>query len=175
MRRRSIGTALMLAIVTIPAVYAQVKQQVTPQQVNRVPTRPSANARRGPQLKEFQSQNLDKPVALPNVPDYSGEQAYMSGMIYPNNSNGPGYFMVFNTRHKQDQVKDWWLNALRMHKWNIGFTNATTVTADSKEGSVSIQVAAKVDRANEPKKTNNMNGSYTIFYSPPPKLKKDNE
>ncbi len=146
---------------------AQVPQQSPTQQQAYIQQKPRANPRRGAQLKQFQGQTMNSAVALPNVPDYSGEQVFMTGMAYPHNQGSPGYFMVFNTRHKPDQVKEWWVNALRMHKWEIGFANDTSVKAsDPKNGTVSVQVASVVD-VEDQKKVKNMNGSYTIFYSPP--------
>ncbi len=136
-------------------------RQVQPQ-TNRG-QQPAAPAnRRTQQPAEYQASDLDREIQLPNVPSYTGKQKYVSGLIYPNAKQGPGYYMIYNTEHTESQVKEWWQNALSMDPWKVNFTDATTVKARAKDGSTCNIVVMGVQGVNKDT-AKGMRGSYSLF------------
>lgn len=122
--------------------------------------------RTGPQASEFAATNMDRPVSLPDLPQFTGKQEFSTGLVYDNAKGGPGYYMTFNTENPQEEVRSWWLNALRMHQWKVEFSDEAHIKAHAQkgQGKCSIQVAAPMG-AKSPK----MKASYTIFYHNPGK------
>lgn len=115
------------------------------------------------QESQFQRTKLDRPVSLPDVPQYTGKQIFVSGLAYPNNKSGPGWMMVFNTEHTQDQVISWWKNALRMGSWKIQNSGQKNVRAKSREGHM-VSVSVEAVRPSTKKKMKKCRACYTIFY-----------
>lgn len=128
-----------------------------------LPSKPASPKRTGPQPAEFQAQNMQQPVSLPDLPQFTGKQEFSTGLIYNNAKGGPGYYMTFNTENPKEEIRSWWLNALRMHQWKVEFSDEAHIKAHTKKGGkVSVQVAAPMG-AKSPK----MRASYTIFYHNP--------
>lgn len=163
----TIGATLVLSsLLGNSSAIGQVQQYQQQQPTGGGQRGERAPLRRGQQPKEYQSKNMDREVSLPNVPNYTGEQKFISGMEYPNHENGAGYYMVMNTANTPEQVKEWWLNALRMHRWKVTFSDKSSIKAEeTSSGTVSVQVAPPVTA--DEKRTKGMRGSYTIYYSPP--------
>jgi hypothetical protein len=149
------------------------QQQAALQAAMRQPRRPMAQAPgqaapRKTAPKEFAGVSIDRDVALPNVPGYTGKQAFMTGMQYPHNIGGPGYFVIYNTEHTQAQVREWWGNALANDPWVITSKDTRSLTAKARDGStVSVGVSER-QYSPDTNKVRGMNASYTIYYSPPP-------
>lgn len=128
-----------------------------------LPDHSRAAPRTGAQPSEYAATNMDRPVALPDIPQFTGKQEFSTGLIYNNAKGGPGYYMTYNTENPQEEVRSWWMNALRMHQWKVEFSDEAHIKAHTKKGGkCSIQVAAPMG-AKSPK----MRASYTIFYHNP--------
>lgn len=117
------------------------------------------------QPPEFQGVSLDRDVALPMLPGYTGKQIFVTGMQYPNATGGPGYMMVYNTEHTEAQVREWWTNALSNDPWKIDFKSSRTIKAHQKDGS-KCTVTAGTKQVAAAERMKGMNGSYTIYYHP---------
>lgn len=115
------------------------------------------------QESEFQYTNMDRPVSLPSLPQFSGKQHFISGLSYPNSKNGPGWIQTFNVENPESDVKSWWTNALRMHQWKITFTDQKTVRGKLKDGSVcTVTVDPPVNTTKD--KMKNCRASYAVYY-----------
>jgi len=157
--------ASLLALVSSGA-RAQVQQSNQPQKVSKYVSKQwgqsVANARKEQPL-EYRAANMDREVALPNLPGYTGKQVFVNGLSYPNAKLGPGYYMMFNTEHTKDQVKDWWTNALKMDPWKISYTDKNTIKAHAKDGSKCSIIAGQVI-GTEAAKVKGMHGSYSVYF-----------
>jgi hypothetical protein len=112
---------------------------------------------------KFQANHLDRPIALPGLPQYTGKQYFIMGLAYPNAKDGPGYIQTFNVEHTQDQVKQWWSNALRMSNWKITQSDGELIRAQDKDGSVcSITMSDVANTTKE--KSKNCHSSYSIYF-----------
>lgn len=139
------------------------QQQQPKQKTLSLPSKQASNKRTGPQLAEFQATNMDRPVSLPDIPEFTGKQEFCTGLVYNNAKGGPGYYMTFNTENPPEDVRTWWMNALRMHQWKVEFTDAIHIKAHAKKGGkCSIQVQGPMGA-----KSPRMRSSYTIFYHNP--------
>ncbi len=134
--------------------------------VRRPPVRlPGQKAARTVQPAEFQGVSLDRDVALPSLPGYTGKQIFLTGMQYPNANGGPGYMVIYNTEHTETQVRDWWRNALGTDPWKIDFKDARSIKAHQKDGSKCV-ITAGARQVGPPERMKGMNGSYTVYYHP---------
>lgn len=140
----------------------QQQQPATRQPVNRAWGTQSRPVR-AEQPAEYKANVLDRDVALPNLPAYTGKQVFMNGLTYPNAKQGPGYFVVYNTEHDSSQVKEWWHNALKMDPWKVTYTDASTIKADTKDGS-SCTITTGPLIASPSDKAKGMKGSYSVYY-----------
>jgi|GEM_PF-1394573 hypothetical protein len=128
----------------------------------RLPDGQKHALRTGAQPSEYAATNMDRPVSLPDIPQFTGKQEFSTGLIYNNAKGGPGYYMTYNTENPQEEVRSWWLNALRMHQWKVEFSDEAHIKAHTKKGGkCTISVAAPMG-AKSPK----MRASYTILYHP---------
>lgn len=132
----------------------------------RPPTRGQGmQAVRTVQPPEFVGVSLDRDVALPMLPGYTGKQIFVTGMEYPNATGGPGYMMVYNTEHTEAQVREWWTNALNNDPWKIDFKSSRTIKAHQKDGS-KCTITAGNKQTTAAEKMKGMNGSYIVYYHP---------
>jgi hypothetical protein len=145
-----------------PALAQQGYQPPTKKNMNRTWGAPTQQIRKE-QPVEFRATNLDRDVALPNLPGYTGKQVFVSGLLYPNAKDGPGYYVVYNTEHTQAQVKEWWANALKMDPWKISYTDFQTIKAHGKDGSKCTITAGPIVSTTAAK-NKGMNGSYSIYF-----------
>ncbi|MBK9144384.1 MAG: hypothetical protein IPM23_17960 [Candidatus Melainabacteria bacterium] len=112
---------------------------------------------------EFKANQLDRPIALPGLPDFTGKQHFISGLVYPNAKQGPGYFLSFNTENTEQQVKDWWRAALQGGQWSLIFQDDRCVRGRLKDGSTcTVQVEAPLNSTKD--KMKNCRSSYSIHY-----------
>jgi hypothetical protein len=90
--------------------------------------------------------SFSKPQILPpekisfdDIPKYPGGAKYSTGMSYESN-DGKGstlQLVTYSVTEPKNQVKDWYMNALRMYGWNITFQSDTVINAtNSKSGNV---------------------------------------
>jgi len=115
------------------------------------------------QEAEFKANQLDRPIALPGLPDFTGKQHFVSGLVYPNAKQGPGYFLSFNTENTEQQVKDWWRAALQGGQWSLIFQDTRCVRGRMKDGTTcTVQVEAPLNSTKE--KMKNCRSSYAIHY-----------
>jgi hypothetical protein len=95
---------------------------------------------------------LSKPEVLPadkvvfdDIPQYTGKAKYRTGMVYQQNDahNSTLMLVTFTASEPREQVKEWYVNALRMYGWNITFQSDTVVNAtNSKTGNtVALQLS----------------------------------
>ncbi len=62
-------------------------------------------------------QLLKQPITLPDIPQYSGQAQFVSGLMYPNKIGGPTVSMQFRAREAPDTVLEWYQEALKAYKW----------------------------------------------------------
>ena len=114
----------------------------------RVPAKPSGQT--GPA-----NDTLSKPEVLPadkvvfdDIPQYTGKAKYQTGMIYQQNDahNSQLMLVTYTAAEPRSQVKEWYLNALRMYGWNITFQSNDVVNAtNSKTGNtVALQISEPI-------------------------------
>jgi hypothetical protein len=152
----------LAAICFVPNAVAQQNQQPA---TKRPTSRPwgSAPIIRTEQPPEYRATNLDRDVSLPNLPGYTGKQVFVSGLLYPNAKEGPGYYVMYNTEHTQDQVKQWWTNALKMDPWKVTYSDDRTIKAHAKDGSKCTITAGPIITTSADK-SKGMHGSYMVYF-----------
>jgi hypothetical protein len=72
-----------------------------------------------------------------DIPQYTGKAKFESGSIFAPGGGKEGALMIvtYQVSEPKEQVKDWYLNALRMYGWNITFQSPTVLNAtNSKTG-----------------------------------------
>lgn len=157
-------TGLTLSIVALAAVcLVQTAPDADAQQGRPPVARPWGQPVRKEQPPEYRATSLDRDVQLPNLPGYTGKQVFISGLLYPNAKDGPGYYVMYNTEHTQDQVKQWWTNALKMDPWKITFTDDRVIKAHAKDGSKCTITAGPIITTT-PEKSKGMHGSYMVYF-----------
>lgn len=62
-------------------------------------------------------QLLKQPISIPDVPQYSGQAQFVSGLMYPNKPGGPTVSMQYRAREAPDTVIAWYEEALKAYKW----------------------------------------------------------
>jgi len=98
---------------------------------------------------------LSKPEVLPadkvvfeDIPQYTGKAKYQTGMVYQQNDahNSQLMLVTYTAAEPRSQVKEWYLNALRMYGWNITFQSNDVVNAtNSKTGNtVALQISEPI-------------------------------
>lgn len=157
---------VMASAVSIQSVAGQTNPQYHQQRRQQPiqPVRPwGGPAGRKEAPAEYAAVKLDREVALPNVPTYTGKQVFLSGLQYPNSPQGAGYMLLYNTEHTTSQVKEWWANALNNSPWKIELTSDDSVQAVSKDGSSCI-VTVATRASSTPERMKGMRASYTIYF-----------
>lgn len=146
---------------------AALAQTPSTQKISPMVARPysTSNPNRDGKVREaeFNPNVLARPINLPNLPGYTGTQYYINGLVYPNAKDGPGYMMVFNCENTKVQVKDWWQNALKMHKWDVTFSDSNIIKARDKDGSTCI-VTMQGPITTSKDKSKNVRAAYQIYY-----------
>ena len=169
MKRFRIATQIAMTLVVgslgFFSTMADAQAPKTPtQQYRRQPMARNYGAPvRREQPSEYKANVLDRDVVLPNLPGYTGKQVFVSGLIYPNARNSPGYMVTYNTEHTKDQVKQWWMNALNMPPWKVTFTDASSIQAVSKDGA-KVTVSPGISVTTTAEKRKGMHGSYIVHY-----------
>jgi len=164
--RKQIGVMVSLISLTAVNVFATANAQNGYQPPTKRPINRAWGSQpvvRTEQPLEFRATNLDREVSLPNLPGYTGKQQFISGLMYPNAKDGPGYYINYNTEHTQQQVRQWWTNALKIDPWKITFSDDTTIKAHDKNGSkCTITTGPVMTAATD--KSKGMHGSYMLYF-----------
>ena len=107
-------------------------------------------------------ENLKEKVNLDGIPDYTGKQRFLNGLVYDHVvKQGPNYVMTFNVKESPEQVKEWYQNVFQMYKWNITHNDPTSLMATDKDFNTCIvQIAGPVTGY----AAKDEHGSYTIRY-----------
>lgn len=158
---------LLLIGLLLYSLQAAQAQTPSTQRQNPAVTRPysTSNPNRDGKVREseFNPQNLARPISLPGLPAYTGTQYYVNGLVYPNAKGGVGYMMVYNCENTKEQIKEWWTNALKMHKWSVNYTDARTVKAKDKDGSIcTVTIEDPVTTSKD--KSKNVRAAYHIYF-----------
>ncbi|MBI1268799.1 hypothetical protein GC174_00045 [bacterium] len=155
--RRTIAVVGLAFLMTSAPAWAQYGQQ----QFGGTQRYNGKNQKK--QDSEHQASNLDRPVSLPNLPDYTGKQYFVTGLSYPNAKDGPGYIQTFNVENTEDQVKSWWKSALSSGNWKITFTDQHSMRGKLKDGSTcTITVEPPANTTKD--KMKGCRASYTVYY-----------
>lgn len=99
-RKFSICAALLLSCLFLSSAYVVMAQ----------------HADSGGQGQAFW-QLLKTPITLPDVPQYSGQAQFISGLMYPNKPGGPTVSLQYRAREAPDTVIAWYEEALKAYKW----------------------------------------------------------
>lgn len=81
---------------------------------------------------------LKAPVALPELPEFTGYQPRFSGgLMYPQKEGGPSIGLRYNLKEDPETVSDWYRNVLKSYKWTImpSAKRDLNLTAVSSKGS----------------------------------------
>ncbi|MBS1989594.1 MAG: hypothetical protein JSS83_03700 [Cyanobacteria bacterium SZAS LIN-3] len=110
----------------------------------RVPARRASSGPVNDTLSKPEILPADK-VVFDDIPQYTGKAKYQTGMVYQQNDahNSTLMLVTFTASEPREQVKEWYVNALRMYGWNITFQSDTVVNAtNSKTGNtVALQLS----------------------------------
>jgi len=162
-------TLILLSVICVcelNAAMQAIAQTPTTPKVSPMVARPysSSNPNRDGKVQEseFNPNALPRPINLPNLPSYTGAQQYINGLVYPNAKDGPGYMMVFNCENTKVQIKDWWQNALKIHKWDVTFSDSNTIKARDKDGSICIVTMQGPITTKD--RSKNTRAAYQIYY-----------
>jgi hypothetical protein len=91
----------------------------------------SAGAQQKPALKrplpyrptsadqEFKTEKLTAPITFPEVPLYTGQSKFLSGLRYPNDTTGRRMTMTVGVMEEPNQILDWYRQSLKLYKWTI--------------------------------------------------------
>lgn len=168
MRGRKMRILILLSILCgLSSQYASLAQTPNTPKISPMVARPysTSNPNRDGKVREaeFNPNDLPRPINLPNLPGYTGTQYYINGLVYPNAKDGPGYMMVFNCENTKVQIKDWWQNALKMHKWNVSYSDSNTIKARDQDGSTCI-ITMQGPITTTKDKSKNVRAAYQIYY-----------
>ncbi len=126
-------------------------------QEKRAPARPNNN------IDIFGKPEIitaDKAV-YDDIPQYTGKAKFESGAIYaPGGPTGALMIVTYKVEEQKDQVKDWYLNALRMYGWNITFQSPTALNATNSKSGNTITLQFNENDPNATKKTTSMQIDY---------------
>lgn len=94
-------------------------------------------------------QLLKTPISLPDIPQYSGQAQFVSGLMYPNKPGGPTVSLQYRAREAPDTVITWYEEALKAYKW-VGRRAPQNSTGgrvyEASKGKSSITVTAADSR-----------------------------
>lgn|GEM_PF-3290530 len=120
-----------------------------PKAMERKPYKPpsGSNAQINDTLSKPEVLPADK-VVFEDIPQYTGKAKYQTGMVYQQNDahNSQLMLVTYTAAEPRSQVKEWYLNALRMYGWNITFQSNDVVNAtNSKTGNtVALQISEPI-------------------------------
>lgn len=81
---------------------------------------------------EYQFRVLKEPVSLPNLPAYTGQAKFLSGLSYPNVKDGATIGLRFAVREDPSAVLGWYKEAFRGYQW--AYVPSDTGLTASKDG-----------------------------------------
>lgn len=158
----------LIAVAAVSASWQSARAQFPWQQQSSNQKKPDATKKRpkGKPAPTLKPNYLEQPIALPDLPSFTGQQDFMSGISYPDAPNGPGYVLTYNVENTQQQVLDWWKNALRIQGWNITMASDSSVHAKNKDGhTVTVSTNMPHDKKIKGKKNVKVaRASYSLFF-----------
>lgn len=122
-------SAALLSAAASGTIWAQAQGQDSKDSKDSKAARPAVDHER-----EFDKQSLTEKVAIPQLPEYTGQSTYRRGWIYPNALNGTSYVMYFATNSDPASVLNWYKDSLAMYGWKIQSLGGKSLSASHKEG-----------------------------------------
>lgn len=87
--------------------------------------------------KNMDADTLSSKVDLPNLPDFTGQAKFISGLVHQAD-RGTHYVQHFSAKQDAKLVLDWYLNTLNMYKWKINYSDSQSIA--SKQGTATCAV-----------------------------------
>lgn len=88
---------------------------------------------------EYQFQVLKEPVGLPNLPNYTGQAKFISGLSYPKVKDGATIGLRFAVREEPALVLNWYKEAFRGYQWAyVPTDNGLTATKDGNSCTITL-------------------------------------
>lgn len=78
--------------------------------------------------KNMEADTLANKVDLPNLPDFTGQAKFVSGLVHQA-ERGTHYVQHFTTKQDSKLVLDWYLNTLNMYKWKINYSDSQSIAS----------------------------------------------
>ncbi len=78
--------------------------------------------------KNMEADTLANKVDLPNLPDFTGQAKFVSGLVHQA-ERGTHYVQHFTAKQDAKLVLDWYLNTLNMYKWKINYSDSQSIAS----------------------------------------------
>ncbi|MBZ0187147.1 MAG: hypothetical protein K8F91_12945 [Candidatus Obscuribacterales bacterium] len=86
-------------------------------------------------------QILRKPMELPDLPAYTGQSQFISGLMYPNKPGGAAISMRYMAKEDAGTVSQWYADTLKANSWKTAkATNDSSIRAQKGGNGVTIRV-----------------------------------
>ncbi|MBX9666820.1 MAG: hypothetical protein K2X93_04340 [Candidatus Obscuribacterales bacterium] len=90
-------------------------------------------------------QILRRPMDLPDLPKYTGQQPeFVEGLIYPNKTGGAAISMNYRAKETPEVVLQWYVDALKNFQWKLDpmpRDEHTAVRATHGKNGISVNVS----------------------------------
>lgn len=105
-------------------------------------------------------QLIRQPMALPDLPSYTGQAKFVDGLMYPNKPGGAAITLHFLTREEPDTVLEWYSSALSSYQWKMGKSSGKDRSVQGTKGKNGVVV--RVSPANQKGFHANLRISYKL-------------
>ena len=99
---------------------------------------------------EFKCKQVKKYEQLPDLPQYSGQAEFVSGIISPEARGGSAITYEILARENQQMIIYWYRETLKMYKWNTCSDQGATSVSASKGGNYVQVTVSNSGRTNYP-------------------------
>lgn len=98
---------------------------------------------------------LDREVSLPDLPPFTGEHKFSTGVMFPDTHGGPAYVLRYSTTTRPTDVITWYRQALQSYGWKERSGNAYTIRASRDKAFMVVNVVSPLPGEKY---------SYTVLY-----------
>lgn len=98
---------------------------------------------------------LETEVNLPDVPAFTGEHKFSTGIVFPDTHGGPAYVIRYSTTTKPTDVIAWYRQSLQSYGWKERSGSSYTVRASKNKAFMVVNIVSPLPGEKY---------SYTILY-----------
>ncbi|HEY9784637.1 MAG TPA: hypothetical protein V6D17_04480 [Candidatus Obscuribacterales bacterium] len=83
---------------------------------------------------------LDHDVSLPDLPQFTGQHKFSTGIMFPDVPGGPAYILRYSTSAKPKQIIEWYRTSLETYGWKRTSGDEYNIRATKNQNYVTISI-----------------------------------